>query len=100
MVGTLNSATVGIQNATRLDGLNVAFNAAYLHNNMAIEFKSMSEWVLTAPNGGTIPAGTCATVTASFDATEPGSHSRNRTARCSTSPATIRRARWWTCRSR
>ena len=71
MVGTLNSATVGIQDATRLDGLNVVYNAAYLHDNMAIEFKSQPQWISTAPNSGTIPAGTCAPITATFDATNP-----------------------------
>ncbi len=70
LVGTLNSATVGIQNSTRTDGLTVVFNNAYLHDNMAIEFKLPPD-VRTAPDGGTVPAGTCATVTATFDASNP-----------------------------
>ncbi len=36
--GTLNSCTVGIENPDENDGLEVAFNSAYLDNGLAIEF--------------------------------------------------------------
>src|SRR2546422_11628390 len=36
----LFSATVGIQDGSRDDGLQVVFNAAYLHNSLAVRFGS------------------------------------------------------------
>jgi hypothetical protein len=57
MTGTLNASTVGIENATGSDGLSVAFNTTYLHNNMAICFRSSPEWVTVNPESGTVNAG-------------------------------------------
>jgi subtilisin family serine protease len=67
---TINSNTVGIQNAAMNDGLTVAFNAAYLHNDMAIEFKKGVDWLAVSPAGATIPAGGSADLDVVFDATE------------------------------
>ena len=53
----LDSATIGIQNAAKDDGLTVVFNTAYVHDNMAVEFLPIPEWVAVNPTGGTIPAG-------------------------------------------
>src|SRR6185295_14865720 len=36
MAGAVNSATVGIQNQARNDGLTVVFNNAYVHNGLAV----------------------------------------------------------------
>ncbi len=55
--GTLNSYTVGIENADGTDGLNVVFNAAYLHDNMAILFARESQWLSENPTSGVVPAG-------------------------------------------
>ena len=55
--GTLNSYTVGIENADGTDGLNVVFNAAYLHSNMAILFARESQWLSENPASGVVPAG-------------------------------------------
>ena len=68
---TLNSATVGIQNPARTDGLTVTFNAAYLHAGLAIEFQALPDWLALSPTGGTVPAGECADVQVLFDATDP-----------------------------
>jgi len=38
----LTSATVGIENGDGTDGLNVVYNAAYLHNSLAVEFSTNS----------------------------------------------------------
>ncbi len=56
MVGTLDNESIGIQNATRLDGLSVAFRAAYLHKQMAIEFTT-PDWLTVTPANATIPPG-------------------------------------------
>ncbi len=54
MAATLNSATVGIENADGLDGLQVAYNAAYVEDGVAVMFSAEPEW-LTANNfSGTI----------------------------------------------
>ncbi len=56
-VGTVtDSATVGMQNATRDDGLNVVYNAAYLHDAMAVEIKNIPQWIKVDPPSGTVGA--------------------------------------------
>jgi subtilisin family serine protease len=57
MQGAVNSATVGIQNAARNDGLNVVYNAAYVHSSMAVEFRTTPDWLIASPTSGTIPPG-------------------------------------------
>ncbi|MBM4130839.1 choice-of-anchor D domain-containing protein, partial [bacterium] len=64
-----NSATVGIQNATGTVGLQVVYNAAYLHNNLAIRFQAMPEWATVTPTSGTIPAGGSVDLMVTCDAT-------------------------------
>ncbi|HEU5310074.1 MAG TPA: choice-of-anchor D domain-containing protein, partial [Candidatus Eisenbacteria bacterium] len=53
----LNGATVGIQNGNRNDGLQVVFNAAYLHDRMAIRFTPVPTWLQVDPSSGTLPPG-------------------------------------------
>ncbi len=68
MQGTrLNEATIGIQNAARNDGLTVVHNAAYMHNNLAIEFRTVPEYMTVTPTSGTIAAGQSAQLAVSFD---------------------------------
>jgi len=64
----LDSATIGIQNGAKSDGLTVAFNTAYLHNNMAIEFTHVPDWLSVSPTSGTIPAGSRQFITLSMTA--------------------------------
>ncbi len=66
MTGTLNSATVGIENPNGTDGLQVAYNAPYVANNLAVRFSAL--WVDAAPSTGLVPAGGSGTVTLTFDA--------------------------------
>lgn len=66
---TVNSATIGIQNAAKDDGLTVAFNADYVHENLAIRFASKPAWLSVDPKTGTVPAGECDTLHVAFDAT-------------------------------
>ena len=73
---TQNSATIGIQNATQDDGLNVVFNSDYVHDGLAIAFQSVPQWLTLSPTGGVVPAGGCMDVTATFDSTglDHGTH--------------------------
>ncbi len=69
MVGTLNSATVGIENAGGTTGLQVVFNAAYITNSRAIEFSAQTPWLSLAPTSGSVAAGGSGSSTVSFNAT-------------------------------
>ena len=76
MTGTLNSSTIGIQNAGRNDGLTVVFNQNYVHSEMAIEFKNIPQWLHIAPEEGTVPEGGSQDVDVLIDAAglEDGMH--------------------------
>ena len=70
--GVLNSATVGIENSDGTVGLQVVFNAAYIHNNLAVQLAlpAACSWVSSlTPSSGTIPAGSSQSVTVGVDAT-------------------------------
>lgn len=54
MTGTLNSATVGIENSTGTVGLQVAFNAAYIANNLAVKIAAEPDWLAITNQTGTI----------------------------------------------
>jgi hypothetical protein len=70
MQGTrLNEATVGIQNAAKNDGLTVAFNANYVHNNLAVEFATIPEYMAVSPTSGTVPAGGSLNLNVHFNTT-------------------------------
>ena len=71
MAGTrLNEATVGIQNADGTDGLTAVFNAAYVHDNMAVRFEAQVPWLSAAPVAGTVPPGGSLEVTVGFSAAD------------------------------
>ncbi|MFO7525443.1 MAG: S8 family serine peptidase [Ignavibacteriaceae bacterium] len=54
MVGTLNSATVGIENATGTDGLQIAYNASYIANGLAVKIAAEPDWLTISNQSGTI----------------------------------------------
>lgn len=57
MSGTLTSATVGIQNDTRDDGLSVVYNASYIKNGLAVRLRAAPPWLSINPESGTIAPG-------------------------------------------
>jgi len=70
MQGTrLNEATVGIQNAARDVGLQVAYNAAYVKNNLRVRFSNQPGWLTLANLSGVTPAGERDTITVQCNAT-------------------------------
>ncbi len=68
MGGTQTFASVGIQNATRQVGLNIAFNTPYVRNGLAIEIAALPQWLSVEPESGTIPAGGQLDLAIGFDA--------------------------------
>lgn len=68
MNATLNSATVGIENAAGDDGLQVAYNAAYVANNLALEFAAEPDWLSNNVNSGTLFNGNSVDVELTFRA--------------------------------
>ncbi len=47
-----SSATVGIQDSTRDDGLQVAFDTAYLRDSLAVRFRPPLRWLGVSPGAG------------------------------------------------
>ena len=45
MIGDVNSATVGIQNAAGNSGLQMAYNSSYIHEDLTTIIKKAPEWV-------------------------------------------------------
>ncbi len=64
-----NSFTIGLENEDGTDGLTVVYNAAYIHDNMAIAFKA-ARWMSVLPPGGSIEPFESQIITVNFDATD------------------------------
>ena len=63
-----NNCTIGIQNATATKGVQVAYNQAFLHDNMAVSLSPVVSLVTVSPTSGTVPPGSSSTVTATLSA--------------------------------
>jgi hypothetical protein len=65
------SATVGIENVDGSVGLQIVFNAAYLHNALATLFTTAPPvpWLSVSPAGGSVPAQGVQDVTATYNST-------------------------------
>ena len=68
MTAPLDSCTIGIQNSDGSDGLQVVYNAAYMHDSLAVEFGT--GWLSTDPTGGQVPAMGSLPVSVSGDASD------------------------------
>jgi len=64
--GTSTSCSVGIENQTGSDGLQVAYNATYLQNNLALQFSAEPEWLLAENLQGTVYNGNSIAVLLDF----------------------------------
>ncbi len=60
------SATIGLENADATDGLQVVYNAPYVHENLAIRISAI--WVSADPGSGLVDGGSSDTVELTFDA--------------------------------
>ncbi|HEX9657524.1 MAG TPA: YCF48-related protein, partial [Bacteroidota bacterium] len=68
MQSLLTSATIGIENQGGTVGLQVVFNAAYMHNNLAISIANDVAWLSESPTSGTVAPGDSVKVEVIFDA--------------------------------
>jgi subtilisin family serine protease len=62
-----NSATVGIQNASGTDALQVVYNTAYAHDNLAIKIQAVPQWITVTPTSGTVYAGDNTVLNVDYD---------------------------------
>ena len=65
----INSCTIGTENVGGATGLQVVYNAAYLHNNLAIKIEKGLGWLEEMPNSGTISPGGSQSVDVMFNST-------------------------------
>ena len=68
MSGLSDSATIGIQDGTQSRGLQVVFNAPYVHDGLAIRIYRTPDWLRAAPTTGRLWSGERAEVTVTIDA--------------------------------
>ena len=66
----LDEETIGIQNSTGTVGLQCVYNAAYVHDNLAIQFTALPEWLTLAPASGTIPPHGSQEITLTFSSVD------------------------------
>jgi len=81
MTGTLNSATVGIENQAGNDGLQVAFNSTYVKNNLAVYFSVPATFIIDVePAFGTIEEGDTKDIIMTYSSIEysdPGTYNQD-----------------------
>jgi hypothetical protein len=65
----LTGATIGVENIDGSDGLEVVYNASYMHDNLAISINA-ARWMTVSPATGTIEPFSSGMLTVSFDATD------------------------------
>jgi len=64
-----NTATVGIQNSDGTDGLEIAFNTDYIHDNLAVLITTGTPWLSCYPWSGVVPGGDSLQVEVRFNTT-------------------------------
>jgi len=71
MQGTLNSATIGIENSAGTYGTQVAFDANYVHNNLAVRIyrPPLCTWLSASPTSGSVSGSNSQQITVGVDAT-------------------------------
>ncbi len=76
MVGTRTSATVGIENPTGTDGLQVVVNASYVEDGLAVRFAQPTIWATVAPATASVAPADSTTFTVTLDAADltPGTY--------------------------
>ena len=65
-----HSATVGIQNADGSNGLEVAFDENYLHDNLSINFSKGPDWITLSPSSGQVNQGSTESIQVEVNSAE------------------------------
>jgi subtilisin family serine protease len=65
--GRLDECSIGIENSDGTDGLEVAYNASYMHDNLTIRFGL--GWLVVTPSSGIVDPHDSFEATVTFDAT-------------------------------
>lgn len=66
----LSSGTIGIENINASDGLQIVYNAVYVHTDLSIHI-SAGRWLSVSPSFGSVPgSGGAIVATVTFDATD------------------------------
>jgi len=68
LTGT-HSATVGIQDSGGNNGMQVAFDQAYLHDGLSLKFSQGPDWISVTPSTGEVNAGSSEVLIVTADAT-------------------------------
>ncbi|MDO9576506.1 MAG: C25 family cysteine peptidase [Candidatus Cloacimonadales bacterium] len=63
--GDTDSATIGIQNATAGDGLQICYNSAYVQNGLAVKIIKTDDWLDVEPTSGFVTQGETTVITLS-----------------------------------
>jgi hypothetical protein len=66
MSGSMNSSTVGIENGNGTDGLQIAYNATYVQNDLAVKISAEPDWLVTNNFEGTVYNGNSFAVVLDF----------------------------------
>ncbi|HHE38846.1 MAG TPA: hypothetical protein ENL20_09780 [Candidatus Cloacimonetes bacterium] len=64
--GDIDTSTIGIQNESGDDGLQVCYNENYVHNELAVLFKK--DWLSISPASGNVPGTSYNDISLTFDA--------------------------------
>lgn len=70
MTGTVNSATVGIENANGTIGLQTAYNSTYIKNNLALKYAAEPDWLALNQYSGRLYSGNNAALKFTFNSEE------------------------------
>ncbi|MEM0962289.1 MAG: reprolysin-like metallopeptidase [Bacteroidota bacterium] len=70
MSGPLNSATVGVENETGTEGVEIVFNTSFVVSDIAIRLEPIRQWITVLDGEGQLSGGSSADVTVRLDASE------------------------------
>ena len=62
-----HTATIGIQDLNGTSGLKVAFDQAYLHDSLSLEFSQGPDWISVTPSTGSVDSGESQVLTLEAD---------------------------------
>jgi len=72
VTGDTDTATIGIQNESGTDGLQIVYNSDYVENEMAILITKVIDWIDIEPASGMVPSGETDEILLSIETDELG----------------------------